>query len=351
MKPARVVLAATLLLAVTGPAARAAAHAPAYHIVSRISPGGDGGWDYLTFDPAGRRLFVTRGSHVQVLDAEKGVVVGDIANTGGVHGVALAPDLGRGFTSNGRDTTVTVFDLKTLATVATIRIPGIGPDAIAFEPTTRRVFTFNGHSGDVTAIDAVTDSVVGTVPLGGTPEFAVADGRGHVFVNIEDKSELVEFDPRTLAVIARWPIAPGEGPTGLAMDRQTRRLFVGCGNRHLIAMDADSGRVVADLPIGDGVDAVGFDPATHLVLSSNGEGTLSLAREVSAARLDTLATVLTQRGARTLALDEKTHRIYLATAQFGDPPPPTADRPHPRRPMVPGSFVILVLDPGPASTH
>ena len=349
MKPERLVLA-VLLLAVVPPA-RAASRAPTYHVAARISPGGDGGWDYLTFDAAGRRLYVTRGSHVQVLDAEKGVVVGDITNTGGVHGVAIAPDLGRGFTSNGRDTTVTVFDLKTLATVATIRIPGIGPDAIAFEPTTRRVFTFNGRSGDATAIDAAVDSVVGTVPLGGKPEFAVADGRGRMFVNIEDKSELVEFDPRTLAVLARWPLAPGEEPSGLAIDRKTHRLFSGCGNKHLIAMDADSGRVVADLPIGDGVDAVGFDPATQLVFSSNGEGTLSIAREVNATRVDTVVTVPTQRGARTLALDEKTHRIYLATAQFGEPPAPTADRPHPRPPMVPGSFVILVLDPGPATAH
>jgi len=351
MRAVRTIAITALMLATQVPAGQGApGHAVAdtagYRVVARIAPGGEGGWDYLTLDAAGHRLFVTRATRVQVVDLERGALIGEIPNTGGVHGVALAPDLGRGFTSNGRDTTVTIFDLRSLATLSTVRIPGLVPDAIAYDSVSHRVFTFNGRSDDATALEAATGAVVGTVALGGKPEFAVADGRGRMFVNLEDQNALVGFDTRTLEVRSRWPLAPGTEPTGLAIDRDRRRLFAGCNNQRLIALDADSGRVVADLPIGAVVDGVAFDHATRLIFSSNGDGTLTIVREDSADRFTTLGSVPTQRGARTLALDERTHRVYLATAQFGETPPATPEQPHPRPPLVPGSFVILVLGPG-----
>jgi DNA-binding beta-propeller fold protein YncE len=317
---------------------------PPYAIAARMPVGGEGGWDYLTFDAATHRLFVARSSHVQVVDTARDTLIGDIPNTRGVHGVALVPEVGHGFTSNGRDSTVTVFDLKTLGTLATVRLPARNPDAIIYEPVSKRVFTFNGGSASATAIDPATNQIVGSVALGGRPEFAVADGKGRVFVNLEDSSAIASFDAASLQVLSRWPLAPGEEPTGLAMDREHRRLFAACSNRHLIVMDAGSGRRVADLPIGDRVDGVAFDPALHLVLSTNGDGTLSVIRQDSPDRYTKIADVPTQRGARTVALDEATHRVYTCTAQYGETPTPTAEEPRPRPKQVPGSFVILALD-------
>lgn len=329
----------------TGPAAaqRPAPPGAAYHVVTRIAAGGEGGWDYLAVDTADHRLYVSRGTHVMVVDTRTDAVVGDIPNTAGVHGIAFAPALGRAYTSNGRDSSVTVVDLKTLAPVGRITGTGANPDAILYHPGTRRVFTFNGGSASATAIDAATNAIVGTVALGGRPEFAVEDGRGRVYVNLEDKSEVVAFDARTLAVQARWPLAPCAEPTGLALDRVTRRLFVGCANQLMAVMDATTGRVLATLPAGARIDATAFDPATRLAFASGGDGTLTVVHEDAPARFTVVGTVATAVSGRTMALDPTTHRVYVPVARFGPAPAPTADHPRPRPPMLPGSFEILVL--------
>jgi DNA-binding beta-propeller fold protein YncE len=338
----RIILPLLALIAVC--TAPASAQQSTYHVVARIPLPGEGGWDYLTVDTAAHRLYVSRGTHVTVVDLDKDSIVGDIPNTLGVHGIALVRDLGRGYTSNGRDSTVTVFDLKTLAPVTSIKVTGRNPDAIAYEPVSQRVFTFNGGSGNTTVIDPHTGAVVGTTDLGGAPEFAVADGRGRIYVNIEDKSEVAALDARTLTVQKRWSLAPCQEPSGLAMDRVQRRLFSVCSNGVMAVSDADSGRVLATLPIGAGVDGAAFDPATRLAFSSNGEGTLTVVHEQSPDSFKVVATVPTQRGGRTVALDERTHRIYTVAAQFGQPPAPTADRPRPRPPIIPGSVVLIVLE-------
>jgi DNA-binding beta-propeller fold protein YncE len=329
---------AALLLA----AAALAAAVPGYKIVNTYKVGGDGGWDYLTADAAARRLYISRATHVIVLDLDSGKTVGEIADTPGVHGIALAPELGRGFVSNGREGTVSIFDLKTLATSSKVKV-GENPDAILFDPATRRVFTFNGHSQDATAVDAVKGTVLGTIKLDGKPEFAASDGKGEIFVNIEDKNELVAIDPNTLEVKAKWPLAPCESPSGLSMDRKHRRLFVGCENKMMAVVNADTGKVLATPAIGDGVDATTFDQENGLAFASCGEGVLTVVREESPHKFSVAENVPTQPGARTLALDSKTHNIFVVTAKFGPPPAATADNPHPRRSILPDSFVVLVL--------
>ncbi len=317
--------------------------ATGYRVVRRYPLGGEGGWDYLTLDPATRRLFVSRGTRVAVIDADSGRVVGEIPNTPGVHGVALAPDLGRGATSNGRDQSVTIFDLRSLAALGTVRVTGGNPDAIVYEPVTHRVFTFNGAGQNATAIDVSAGAVVGTVALGGKPEFAVATGDGRIYANIENTAELVVLDARALAVTARWPLAPCADPTGLALDAAHSRLFVGCSNRLMAVVDGASGRVLTTLPIGAGVDGTAFDPGTGLAFSSNGEGSVTVVREVTPDSFSVVDTVATQRGARTVALDPRTHALFLATAEFGPAPAVTPEQPRPRPAIVPGSFVILVV--------
>jgi len=268
-----------------------------YKITKKVKVGGEGGWDYLSVDSAARRLYVTRGTHVMVFDADSLASVGEIANTSGVHGVALAPDLGRGFASNGKASTVTIFDLKTLKTIDEVKVTGENPDAILYDPASKQVFAFNGRTSNATILDAATGKVVATLALGGKPEFATTDLSGHVFVNIEDKSEVVEIDSRKPAVLAHWPLAPCQEPSGMAIDRAHKRIFSGCDNKMMAVVDTGSGKVVATAP-----------------------------------------------RARTMALDEKTHRVYLVTAEFGAAPEPTAETPHPRPPMVPDTFTILVLD-------
>ena len=332
-------LAAVVLSVSTAPAA----DAPRFHVHHHIRLPGDGFWDYLTVDRVARRLFVTHGTHVQVVSLETDSLVGDIPDTPGVHGVALAQDLAKGFTSNGRDSTVTVFDLKTLAVLDRIHLAARFPDAIAYDSVSGRVFTMNGGSSSTSAIDAHTNQVVGTLGLSGKPEFAVADGKGTMFVNLEDKGELVAVDTKKIALLHRWTLAPGEEPTGLALDRVHRRLFSGCSNKKLIVLDADGGRRVAELPIGDGVDGVAFDPERQLVFSSNGEGSLTVIHEDDADHYSVVETATTERGGRTIALDPATGTVYVPTADFGPPPPPTADRPHPRASVLPGSFRVMVI--------
>ena len=330
---------ASLLLAA---ATALAAAGPGYKVVNTYKIGGDGGWDYLTADASARRLYISRGTHVIVLDLDSGKNVGEIADTPGVHGIALAPELGRGFTSNGREGTVSVFELKTWATSSKIKV-GEGPDAILYDPATRRVFTFNGRSQDATAIDATNGTVVGTIKLDGKPEFAASDGKGEIFVNIEDKSEITVIDANKLAVKTKWPLAPCESPSGLSMDKKNQRLFVGCDNKMMAVVDADSGKVLATPAIGDGVDATVFDDDTGLAFASCGEGVLSVIREESPEKFMLVETVQTQTGARTLALDSKTHNVFVVTAKFGPPPAATPDNPHPRHSIVPDTFVVLAV--------
>ena len=334
--------AAAVLVLLGGVAGAETPAAPGYHLLKKLAIGGEGGWDYLTVDAAAHRLYLSRSTHVMVVDTGTGAPVGEIADTPGVHGVALVPGTEIGYTSNGRAATATMFDVRTLK--ATKQVPvGKGPDAIIYDPASKRVFTMNGGSHDTTAIDAATGTVAGTVALGGKPEFAAADGRGHIYIAIENTSEVVELDSHKLAVLARWPLAPGEEPTGMAIDTAHRRLFIGCHNKLMVVMNADTGRVVTTLPIGAGVDATAFDPGTGLAFASCGDGTLTVVREASPDAFTVAETVTTQRGARTMALDPATHTVFLATAEFGPPPSPTPERPHPWPSIVPGSFVILVV--------
>jgi DNA-binding beta-propeller fold protein YncE len=318
--------------------------APGYKVVEKHKLGGEGGWDYLTVDSAAKRVYVSRSTHVMVVDAEKGTLVGDVPNTEGVHGIAIASEFKVGFTSNGRTDDATVFDLETLKEVARVKT-GKGPDAILYEPTTKRVFTFNGHGNSATAIDAAKREVAGTVELGGRPEFGVANGKGKVYVNLEDKSEIVEFDAAKLTVLNHWSIAPGEEPSGLAIDAKNRRLFSGCGNQKMVVVDADSGKVVTTLPIGKGVDACGFDSDTGCAFASNGDGTLTVVHEDAPDKFTVVENVPTQVRSKTMALDPKTHRVYLGAADFEAQPAQGQRRPG----VVAGSFSLLVVAKDPAA--
>lgn len=351
---------AALALAVSS-AQAAPAPAPNYHLVQKVTLGGEGRWDYLTVDPVARRIYISRSTHVMVVDADTYKVIGDIPNTNGVHGIALAPELGRGFTSNGGDNSVTIFDLKTLKTLETVAV-GSGPDCIVYEPKTQRVFTFNGRNTDpaaadakstATAMDAKTGKVLGTLVLGGRPEYAAVDGAGMVYDNIETTSEIVAIDAKLLTIKKRWPLAPAESPSGIAVDTKNRRLFSTCDGGKMVISDADTGKVVATAPIGNGPDAAAFDPGVGLAFSSNGDdGTLTVLLPIvdhpqvanGTMSVDTdipLQTVKTQAGARTMALDTKTHRVFLVTA--------IPDLVNPgegfRRNFVPGSFTLLVVGP------
>jgi DNA-binding beta-propeller fold protein YncE len=336
-----------LLAAVGGTSAAVAQSAPAdgpYHVLHRTVVGGEGGWDYITAGGPGSRLYVSRGTHVMVVDLGRDTLAGDVSPTPGVHGIALAPELGRGFTSNGRDSTVTIFDLRTLAAVGTVKVTGRGPDAILYDAASRRVFTFNGGSGNATAIDAARGTVAGTVALAGRPEAAVSDGAGHVWVNIEDRSEIEEFDARTLRSLGHWPLAGCEEPSGVAYDPRHHRLFSVCSNGVMAVTDAATHRTVATVPIGRGADGAAFDPAAGMAFSSNGaDGTITVVRQDTPDRYTVVQTLATQRGARTIAFDAATHRVYTVTAELGTAPAPTAENPRPRRPVVPGTFVVLTI--------
>lgn len=314
-----------------------AAASSGYHVVKTIPVAGNEGWDYIAVDSDARRVYVSHSSHVVVLDADTYAEVGSIPDTQGVHGIAIAAELGRGFISNGRANTVTIFDTKTLKTLSTVSA-GKNPDAIIYDAGTKRIFTMNGGSKDTTAINAGDGSVVGTLALGGKPEFAVADGKGSIFVNIEDTSELVQFDPQNLKVWHRWPLAPCKEPSGMAADLKTRRLFLGCDNKMMAVINADTGKVIATPAIGEGVDANAFDPDSNLAFASNGEGTLTVVHEDSADKFTVVENVPTKKSARTMALDLKTHNIFLPAAEFDAPA--AGER---RGKMKPSSFVILVV--------
>jgi DNA-binding beta-propeller fold protein YncE len=312
-----------------------------YHLIKKVKLGGEGGWDYLSVDAASRRIFISRGTHVMVVDADQGTVVGDIPNTQGVHGIALVSEMNKGFTSNGSSATATIFDMKTLKTLGEVKTDK-KPDAIIYDPASKRVFTFNGDASSSTAIDAATGKVVGTVALGGGPEFAAADGKGHVFVNLEDKSQLVKFDATTLKVEQSWPLAPCESPSGLAIDAEHEILVVGCHNKMMAFLDGNSGHVIGTVPIGQGVDANRFDADTGLAFASCGDGTVTVAHEDSPDKFSVVDTINTQRGARTMELDRSNHNLYLVSADFGATPAATAEHPHPRPAIVPDTVVLLI---------
>jgi len=304
-------------LLVLGASALAAPAPPdGYAITKKISIPGQGSWDYLIVDDSARRLYVSHATQVEVIDVDSESVVGSIPKTPGVHGIAIAPELGRGFVSNGQSSTVTIFDLKTLKPIAEVPT-GQKPDAIIFDPATSRVFAFNGGSNNATAIDAASGKVAGTVDLKGGPEYAAADGNGFVYDNLEDESLVLKIDSRKLTVEQRWPTAPCASPSSMAIDRDNRRLFIGCRSRVMAVMNADSGQVVTTVPIGDHVDATVFDPQTKLIFNSNGEGTITVIHEDSPDKYSVVQTVKTVPKAKTMALDTKTHRLFLSTAESG----------------------------------
>jgi len=305
--------------------------APGYKVVKTWKLGGDGGWDYITVDGDGHRLFIARSNRVLVVDEESGKLLAEIPDTPGVHGVALVPELGRGFISAGGEDAVVIFDLKSLKVLNKMKV-GSRPDAIIYDPFAKRVFTFNARSQDTTAVDAAKGEVVGTLALGGKPEYSVSDGKGTMWVNIEDTSELVQFDPQKLAVKARWKMAGCQEPTGLSFDAKSRRLFAGCGNKTMAIMDADSGKEIATLPIGDGCDGTAFDPEYKLAFASAHDGTLTVIRQDSPDKFTVAETVQTQSGARTLGLDPETHQVFTVTAKT-----------LPERKVEPDTFVVIVV--------
>jgi YVTN family beta-propeller protein len=317
-------------------------HAQNYHVVSRWTIGGEGGWDYLHMDAPAHRLYIAHGSQVDVVNTETGKRVGAVTGLKGTHGVVLDPDGRTGYISDGGANAIVVFDRHSLAVLGSIPA-GSNPDGIVYEPTTKTVWAFNGRSSSATVADGKTRKVVATITLPGRPEFPVADGKGHVFANIEDKSEIAEMDARTHAVLAVWPLAPGESPSGLAIDAAGDRLFSVCHNGKMVVMDSRNGKVLATPSIGTGPDAARYDAKHKLAFSSNGgDGTLTIV-DAGKPGYPVLQTVTTEKGARTMALDSVTGRIYLATAKFGPPPTGAAAGQRWRRSIVPGSFTILVV--------
>jgi DNA-binding beta-propeller fold protein YncE len=314
-----------------------------WSIAKEIHVGGDGGWDYLATDVPGQRLFVTHGNHVLALDLKTGNVVGSL-DSARAHGVAFAPDLKRGFISNGDSGKITLFDLQTLKPIQSVKV-GENPDAICYEPATKHVFVFNGRSRTVSVVDPVTGSVVGGFPVPGKPEFAQVDGSGFVFDNIEDKGLVLKIDAAKMAIVAQWSLPTGSEPSGLAIDAAHHRLFSACGDKKLHVLDSDTGKVIATLPIGEGVDAVAFDPVNQHVFASCGDGTLTVIKEESPDQYSVEAQVKTEPGARTMAFDSATQTAYLSCASFGPAPAPTAEHPHPRPSPLPDSFKLLVVKP------
>jgi DNA-binding beta-propeller fold protein YncE len=316
-----------------------------YSIVNKIHLPGDGGWDYLSVDEAESRLFVSHSAVVLVVDLKTGLLAGTITETPGVHGIALAVDQNKAFISVGRNTSVKVVNFKTLALIADVKITGENPDAIMYDQFSKKVFVFNGRTANATVIDAVTNEVAGTIPLEGKPEFPVSDGKGKLYVNIEDKSLISVIDVKSLKVEKSWPIGPGEEPSGLALDNETHRLFSVCSNKLMVVIDALDGHIVTTLPIGDGCDGVKFDPELKRAYSSNGEGTMTVVQELNKDSFKVLENVITARGARTLAIDAKSHHIYLPSAEFNPSPAATSENPNPRPSIKPGSFYVMDIAP------
>jgi YVTN family beta-propeller protein len=310
-----------------------------FHVIKTFHIASGGGWDYIAVGPGNNRLYVSHGTQVNILDQTSGDSIGVIENTTGVHGIAFDKANGKGFTSNGRLNNVTVFDLKTNAVITQIAT-GQNPDAIMYEPFTKKIITCNGRGRNLSIIDPVSNKLIDSIAVGGKPETAVSNDAGKLYVNIEDKNEILVVDLKTFTVEAHWPIAPAEEPTGLAIDRKTNRLFAGCGNKLLAIINATNGKLIKTVPIGDGCDGDAFDTGTKNIFTSNGEGTLSVIHEKTADDFETVATVTTKRGARTIAIDEQTHLLFLPTAEF-EKPDPAAPKARPK--MIPGTFQVLVV--------
>jgi YVTN family beta-propeller protein len=339
---ARVAFAAAVLpLAIIG---ELAAQSPApYHQIASYTLGGDGGWDYLTLDTAGHRLFVSRGDRVMVIDESSGKLLSEITGLHRTHGIAFDYGARHGFITASGDSSVTMFDLGTLKVLGTVKA-GAGADALIFDSGSGHAFSFNGGGNSATVIDGHTGKSIATIPLGGRPEFAAADGKGKVFANLEDSSAMVEIDTKTNRVTRRWPLAPCESPSGLAIDVAHHRLFSGCENEMMAVSDYDAGKVIATVPIGKGVDANRFDPGTGLAFSSNGEGSITVVHEDSPGKFSVVQTVNTARGARTMELDPASHQLFTVTARFGPAPEQaTTENPRRRPPILPNSFVLLVF--------
>jgi hypothetical protein len=315
--------------------------ASGYHLSKKVKLGGTGGWDYLEVDPATHRLFISRATHVIVVNPDQANIVGDIPDTQGVHGIALASEFNKGFTTNGRTSDSTIFDLTSLKVLGNAKTDK-DSDAVIYDPFSKRVFTFNGDANTATAIDAASGRVVNTFALGGGPEFAASDGKGKIFVNLEDKSALVKFDAKSLKIENTWPLAPCESPSGLAIDAIHEILIVGCHNKLMAFVDGSTGKVLGTVPIGQGVDANRFDPVTGYAFASCGDGTLTIAHEDSPTKFSLVETIQTQRGARTMALDYAAHAVYLVTAEFGSTPAATTDNPRPRAAILPDTFTLLI---------
>jgi YVTN family beta-propeller protein len=313
-----------------------------YKILNKIKLQGDDGWDYLTVDESTNRLFVSHGTQVQVVNLTTGALAGSVPDLKGVHGIAIAHDINKAFISCGRDSSIVIVDLTTLKYLSKVKVTGANPDAILYDEFSHKVFTYNGRSANATVIDAKTYQVLATIPLDGKPEFSVTDGKGKVFVNNEDNSTIYVINAITLVVEQKWPIAPGEGPSGLAIDVANHRLF-SVTDKLMVIVDSQNGKVVATVPIGDGVDGVMFDPGTKRAYSSNGEGTVTVIEEVNNNSFKVVETIPTQRGARTIGINKKTHRIYLPTAEFGAIPAATEQNPRPRPAIIPGTFTILEI--------
>ena len=311
--------------------------ASGYKVIKTVPVGGEGSWDYVYVDSGARRVYISRGTHTVVLDADTYAVVGDIPETQGVHGIAIASDLGRGFTSNGRSNDVTIFDLKTLKPIGNVKTDA-NPDAIVYDPVSKRVFTFNGRGQNTTAINAADGTVAGTLALGGKPEFAAVDGKGSIFVNNEDTSEIIEINAQKITETHRWPLAPCKSPSGLAMDTKNRRLYSVCDDKVSVVVNADTGKVVATPEIGNAPDAAAFDAESNEFFASCGEGLLTVVHEDSPDKYTVVENVPTKRSARTMGLDLKTHNIFMPAADY-DPPAP-GER---RGKMKPDSFVIVVV--------
>jgi DNA-binding beta-propeller fold protein YncE len=337
---------AALALTTSGAAQTAKPAAPAgsgpYKLLTEIKIGGDGGWDYLSVDSAARRLYVSHATKAIAIDLDKNIVVGEIAPANGVHGIAVAPDLGLAFVSNGRDNTASIVDLKTLQIKSTVKT-GQNPDCIMYEPGHKEVYAFNGRSNDATVFDALSGEVKTTIKLPGKPEFAVVDVKaGRVYNNIEDTNEIVAIDTASHAVVAKWPIAPGEGASGLAIDLARHMLFAVCDTL-MVVLDSRTGKVLSTFPIGTGVDAAAFDPETGLVFASNSDSTMTIARPDATGKLTLVQTLATPARSRTMTLDPKTHRVYIASADYATPPPAPDGKPQ-RPQIVAGSFKVVVYE-------
>lgn len=319
-------------------------NSPSYKIIKKISVAGDGGWDYLAVDEIAQNLFLSHGNVVNVVNLKTEETIATIPDTKGVHGIAMANDLNKGFISNGSDTSITVFDLSKLTIIEKVKIKGINPDAILYDEFSHKVFAYNGRSNDATVLDAKTNKIIGTIKLSGKPEFSVTDGKGNIYVNIEDKSSITVIDAKTLKVKNTWIIAPGEEPTGLAYDTKHERLFTVCDNKMMVVINAENGKVITTVPIGEGCDGVSFDQTKGMIFSSNGEGTVTVIKQENENTYKVVETIKTQKGARTITLNKTTHQIYLPVAEYGIKPEPTKENPNSRPATKPNTFSVIVIE-------